>query len=142
MAIHDLQHRIHPNFLRFRGRRMGSPRVPLLDGVRYAEAILVDSEIGREDVLEFYGGSISAERVGVLPFVPPPYLQRPSPDVVEAQLAGIGVHRPYLLFPAQLWPHKNHRRVMEAVAHLHHDGIDVTVVLRVRVRTITRTGAR
>lgn len=130
MAIHDLQHRIHPEFPEVSANGEGKAREYLFaNGVRYAEAILVDSEVGREDVLEFYGNLTSPDRVRILPFVPPPYLVRPSADEMNATLQSLRVPSSYLLFPAQFWPHKNHRRVTEAVAALHKQQLDVTVVM-------------
>ena len=130
MAIHDLQHRIHPEFPEVSADGEWAAREYLFaTGVRRAEAILVDSEVGREDVLAFYGHLTSPDRVRVLPFVPPPYLARPPRDDVTARLRSLGLPDRYLLFPAQLWPHKNHLRVTEAVAALHRDGLDFTVVM-------------
>lgn len=130
MAIHDLQHRIHPEFPEVSAGGEWEAREYLFrNGVRYAEAIVVDSDVGRDDVLEFYGDLISPDRVRVLPFILPPYIAKPTAHEVEETLNVLGIHGRYLLFPAQFWPHKNHRRVVEAVAELHRDGIDVTVVM-------------
>lgn len=130
MAIHDLQHRIHPEFPEVSADGEWEAREYLFaNGVRHAEAIVVDSEVGREDVLEFYGHLISPDRVRVLPFVLPPYLVKPTAADITATLGSLHVTGRYLLFPAQFWPHKNHRRVVEAVAGLHRQGIDVTVVM-------------
>ncbi|HEY5483853.1 MAG TPA: glycosyltransferase family 1 protein [Propionibacteriaceae bacterium] len=130
MTIHDLQHRIHPEFPEVSANGQWKAREFLYaNGVRFAEAILVDSEVGREDVLEFYGHLTSPDRVRILPFVPPPYLVRPTANEVSATLRSLRVPGCYLLFPAQFWPHKNHRRVVEAVAALHREGLDVTVLM-------------
>ena len=108
---------------------MGGAGAPVCERRTPAEAILVDSEVGREDVLEFYGHLTSPDRVRILPFVLPPYLVRPTPDEVSSALRALRVSGRYLLFPAQFWPHKNHRRVTEAVAALHREGLDITVVM-------------
>ena len=89
MAIHDLQHRIHPEFPEVSANGEWEAREHLFaSGVRHAEAILVDSEVGREDVLEFYGHLTSPDRVRILPFVLPPYLVRPTPDEVRLSAPG------------------------------------------------------
>ncbi len=83
MAVHDLEHRIHPEFPEVSANGEWQAREYLFaNGVRSADAILVDSEVGREDVLEFYGHLTSRDRVRILPFVPPPYLVKPSCDEV------------------------------------------------------------
>ncbi|MEI8335040.1 MAG: glycosyltransferase family 1 protein, partial [Chloroflexota bacterium] len=130
MVVHDLQHRINPEFPEVSANGQWKAREYLYEnGVRFAEAVLVDSEVGREDVLEFYGHLTSPDRIRILPFVPPPYLVRPTADELSATLQSLRVSGSYLLFPAQFWPHKNHRRVAEAVAALHRQGVDVTVVM-------------
>ncbi len=130
MAVHDLQHRIHPEFPEVTASGAAEYREFLYtNGICQAEAVLVDSEVGREDVLEFYGHLTTPDRIRVLPFVPPPYLVRATREAVSATLVSIGLPDRYLLFPAQFWPHKNHVRVTEAVALLRRDDLDVTVVM-------------
>ena len=95
MAIHDLQHRIHPEFPEVSADGEWEAREYLFtNGVRRAEAILVDSEVGREDVLEFYGHLTSPDRVRILPFVPPPYLVQAEADEVSATLRSPRSPRP------------------------------------------------
>ncbi len=130
MAIHDLQHRIHPEFPEVSADGEYEAREYLYtNAAETAHALLVDSEAGRDDVLEFYGHLVSPERVRVLPFVPPPYLVRPLGAETASVLAALGLDGRYLLFPAQFWPHKNHRRIIEAVSVLASQGLDVNVVL-------------
>lgn len=66
---------------------------------------------------------------------------RPQSDVVVVPWASIltaypiaanlpeGVPRQFALYPAATWPHKNHLRLVEALANLRDDGLDVPVVL-------------
>jgi len=132
MAVHDLQHRFHPEFPEVSADGEWGRREYLFrNGIGRALTVLVDSEVGREDVLDCYGEQTSAERVYVLPFLPASHL-----DEAAATSGAIAVrdlfHLPerYLFFPAQFWPHKNHVRVVQAVAqnHAQHD-IDVNVVM-------------
>jgi glycosyltransferase involved in cell wall biosynthesis len=130
MPVHDLQHRIHPEFPEVSADGEYEARERLYrDALENAEVILVDSEIGREDVLEYYGDLIAADRIKVLSYVPSPYLVSPSTEVVALTITNLGLPERYLLFPAQLWPHKNHRRVIEALGDLRHQGVLVDLVL-------------
>ena len=71
MAVHDIQHRIHPEFPEVSaGYQYAWREYTFRNGIQNALMILVDSEIGKEDVLAFYGDFISAERIAVLPFLP------------------------------------------------------------------------
>jgi glycosyltransferase involved in cell wall biosynthesis len=115
LAVHDLQHRVHPDMPEFAGGEAASREYVFGNGIREAKVVLVDSDIGKEDVLDFYGDAIEPERVAVLPFLPG------APTVVtdDDRARVRREHRlpeRYLFYPAQFWPHKNHRRVVEALA--------------------------
>jgi len=132
MAVHDLQHRIHPEFPEVSaGGEWESREYLFRNGIEHALTVLVDSEVGREYVLEFYGDRTSPERIRVLPFLPAPYLDATS-SASSAAVARESLALPerYLFFPAQFWPHKNHLRVVQALARIRHEtGIDVNVVM-------------
>ena len=132
MAVHDLQHRLHPEFPEVSaGGEWESREYLFRNGIEYSLAVLVDSEIGREDVLELYGDLTSPERVRVLPFLPALYLDEAS-STASAAVARERLALPerYLFFPAQFWPHKNHLRVVRALARIRRDkGVDVHVVM-------------
>jgi glycosyltransferase involved in cell wall biosynthesis len=121
MAIHDLQHRLQPEFPEVSMNGEWEAREYLFhNGVRHATLILVDSEVGKEDVLNAYGAlGISESRIRVLPFAPTPYLDPELPSELGKEIrSGYGLRDPYLFYPAQFWPHKNHGRIVEAIARL------------------------
>jgi glycosyltransferase involved in cell wall biosynthesis len=121
MAVHDLQHRLQPEFPEVSADGQWESREYLFrNGTRYATLILVDSEVGKEDVLEFYGPyGLTPDRVEVLPFLPACYLDT---DVSESEMKRVRTtyHLPerYLFYPAQFWPHKNHIRIVQALGLL------------------------
>jgi glycosyltransferase involved in cell wall biosynthesis len=128
LAVHDLMHRVHPEFPEFAGSEAAEREYLFRNGVAGAAVVLVDSEIGKEDVLEFYGGLIEPERIAVLPFLPgvPPTVR---PDDRERVRRAHRLPERYLFYPAQLWPHKNHRLVVEALAELERaHGVEAEVV--------------
>ena len=132
MAVHDLQHRLHPEFPEVSENGEWSHREYLFrNGIKGALLTLVDSEIGREDVLDCYGDLVDADRVAVLPFLPASYLSSPE-DASGAIRVPVrfGLPERYLLFPAQFWPHKNHVRVVQALGRIRRErGIDVAVAM-------------
>ena len=117
MPVHDIQHRLQPEF-----PEVGSPDewaardAFLTRALAAAAMILVDSEVGRTNILEHYGEHIGADRIAVLPFIPSPYLEQATLEAVAMARVRYGLPGRYLLFPAQFWPHKNHLRVIEALA--------------------------
>lgn len=121
IAVHDLQHRLQPEF----------PELSLWGGiarreyvfrnsVRHATLILADSEVGKEDILSCYGAlNVSSDRVKVLPFLPPPYLESAVSPQTSQQVRGkYRLPERYLFYPAQFWPHKNHARLVSALGVL------------------------
>jgi glycosyltransferase involved in cell wall biosynthesis len=135
-AVHDLQHRLQPEFPEVSaGDEFANREYVFHNGVRDATIVLTDSEVGKEDVLNLYGDLIAPERVAVLPFLPA-VPETVTVDDRERVRREYRLPERFLLYPAQMWPHKNHRRLVEAVAELKNsDGIDVELVF-----TGSRTG--
>ncbi|MBM3210692.1 glycosyltransferase family 4 protein [Candidatus Poribacteria bacterium] len=118
MPIHDLQHRLNPQFPEVSANGEWEKREYLFrNGSRYAIFVLVDSEVGKEDVLNFYGEyGVTPDQVRVLPFLPANYL---SVDVAESDKqrirANYNLPEQYLFYPAQFWSHKNHIKIIQAL---------------------------
>jgi glycosyltransferase involved in cell wall biosynthesis len=89
--------------------------------------VAVASEWTRLDVIEHY--RLPADKVRVVTLAPPMDAARPPTDHERADLrARFGLPASYALYPAQTWPHKNHGRLLEAVARLHRRGVPIKVV--------------
>ena len=126
MAIHDLQHRLQPEFPEVSANGEWQWREYLFrNGARYANLLLADSEVGKEDILHFYGPyGVTPDRIKVLPFLPACYL---GLDVSESERQRVRrsykLPDRYFFYPAQFWPHKNHLRIVQALGLLkeqHH----------------------
>jgi glycosyltransferase involved in cell wall biosynthesis len=133
MPVFDLQHRLQPEFPEVSADGEWERREYLYrNGTRQATLILADSEVGKEHILNFYGGyGVTEDRVKVLPYVPPPYLVS---DVSQQERTRVRnnyrLPERYLFYPAQLWPHKNHLRLVQAIGRLKEDkGLEAHVVL-------------
>ena len=131
MAVHDLQHRIQPEFPEVSADGEWELREYLYrNAARYAYVLVADSEVGREDIVELYGEHGAAEdRVAVLPFLPAIETHPQSASRIEDVRARFRLPKRFLFYPAQFWPHKNHVRIAEALGLLKADGLDVQVVL-------------
>ncbi len=148
VAIHDLQHRLHPEFEEVSADGEGARREYRIgNDVRSATVVLVDSEVGKEDMLTFYGPEgLSPEAVCVLPFLPATYLSHErSADDLRAARDKYGLPDVFLFYPAQFAPSKNHVRIVEALGHLRSRGLDVALALAgprsgdLRERTFAQT---
>jgi glycosyltransferase involved in cell wall biosynthesis len=133
MAIHDLQHRLQPQFPEVSAGNIWKSREYLFrNGVRYAEAIMVDSEVGKEDVLYCYGDYITPDRIYQLPYLP--FYQPDSVEKNEIRKHQIqkkyDLPKNFLFYPAQFWLHKNHSILIYALYILRTvHKVDIPLVL-------------
>lgn len=81
-----------------------------------AYLVLVDSEALRDLLHNRYG--VDKERMLVMPFAPNPMLEAKNALSVDEVLAHYRLDRGYFFYPAQFWAHKNHVRILEAMATL------------------------
>lgn len=125
-AIHDLMHRYEPQFPEVAGfGRRYYREGHLRDLCRHSAGILVDSGVGKQQVLDSYDPDPA--KVFVLPYVPPSYIfESPAPRDFDAKYC---LPAKFLFYPAEFWPHKNHIRLINAVAKAIAMGIDVRLVL-------------
>lgn len=131
VTIHDLQPVLQPGLPEFAGQTAAWEYL-LRNSVRRALLLVVDSEVGREDVLGAYGHlGLTADRVRILPYLPAPYLAGEPLERAAARVRdAYRLPERFVFYPAQFWPHKNHRRLIEAIALLRRrDGLDVALVL-------------
>jgi glycosyltransferase involved in cell wall biosynthesis len=121
MAIHDLQHRLQPEFPEVSANGEWERREYCFrNGARYATLLLADSEVGKEDILNCYGSyGVTPDRVKVLPFIPACYLARDVPESERQRVRAMySLPERYVFYPAQFWPHKNHIRIVQALGLL------------------------
>lgn len=109
--IPDMLHEDHPEF--FTPEVLRVRRLHFNQALTGAGAIATISEFSRQRILA-QPNLLCSDIVLVPPGVDedlPPHPQSLSAAVAEERGA-----MPYFLFPANCWPHKNHRRVLEAFA--------------------------
>lgn len=92
-----------------------------------AGLVITATDWVKRDVAEHY--AIPLERIAVVG-VPPPtaaYTQPTEPEVVAISLR-LGLPSRFIFYPAQAWPHKNHVRLLEALALLRAEGLRIPLV--------------
>jgi len=126
VSIHDLMHRYEPQFPEVSSwGRYFLREYRFRNICRQAKAVLVDSEVGRTHVMESYG--LSRDRIFPLPYLPPRYIYSEGlPDGFDARYA---LPSRFLFYPAQFWQHKNHDRLLQAIAMVRKDCPDISLVL-------------
>ena len=125
-TIHDLMHRYETRFpesskgLRYFVRERRFKRL-----VKYSEKILVDSELGKRQVIDSYQGV--EDRI-----IPLPYVTNISNEMEMAdEVFEMSYDLPdkFMFYPAQFWKHKNHENLIKAVERVAKNNPDISVVL-------------
>jgi glycosyltransferase involved in cell wall biosynthesis len=114
----DLQHLHYPSF--FDAATLASRELRYRSFCNEATVVVVPSRWGKRDLVSRYG--IPDDKVAVVP-VPAPITAYAELQVNEAEALANRLRLPadYLLYPAQTWPHKNHIRLLEAIAAVRTD---------------------
>jgi glycosyltransferase involved in cell wall biosynthesis len=121
---YDVLHRAHPEL--FSRAERSWRRFSYDLSARRATLVLTLSEHSKAKIVEELG--IDPERVIAIPLGVDRRDFRPeSGGDEDERLAHLRLPERYLFYPASLWPHKNHRRLLEAMARV--DERDLHLVL-------------
>lgn len=125
-TIHDLMHRYEPQFPEVsRWGRYFLREYRFSNVCRAAKAVLVDSELGRTHVIDSYG--LDQKRLFALPYLPPRYIfEEAVPKDFDRRYR---LPSRFLFYPAQFWRHKNHDRLLQALAIVRRSCPDIALVL-------------
>ncbi|MBK8727498.1 MAG: glycosyltransferase family 4 protein [Holophagaceae bacterium] len=123
--LHDVQHEHFPEF--FTPKDLQRRRRHYLASARAASAVCVVDAWTKRDVLAHL--DIPEAKVFVAPFGP---TWTEAPEPTEEDLRALrqrhGLPEAFAFYPAQTWPHKNHLRLLEALAVLKRSGLVVPLV--------------
>ena len=132
MPIHDIQHRLQPEFPEVSANGEWESREYVFrNDCRYATLLLADSEVGKEDILNCYGEfGVTEDRVKVLPYLPAYFDSGVSQQQRQEIRQRYQLPDRFLFYPAQFWPHKNHGRIIEALGLIkQRDNLEIPIVL-------------
>jgi glycosyltransferase involved in cell wall biosynthesis len=121
---HDLQHVHLPQF--FPAAELAWRRLAYPLYCAKASMVLVESTWTKQDVMQQY--AIPADHVAVCPFPPATTGYREPSDGDIAAVKEKIRYPQFLFYPAHTWPHKNHLRLIEALALLKESGMEVPLV--------------
>ncbi|HSE96596.1 MAG TPA: glycosyltransferase, partial [Methylomirabilota bacterium] len=125
-VIPDLQHELFPEF--FAPDVLADRRASFRRALAGAGAIATISEHSRQTLLqhpEAHGRDVFL----MTPALQPEYASGTAAELSEAEQALLP-RRPFFVYPANLWPHKNHRRLLAAFGRFRAEtGADVELVL-------------
>ncbi|MGJ4950103.1 glycosyltransferase [Bradyrhizobium sp. HKCCYLS20291] len=125
-VVWDLQHRATPWFPELSAAGVWDSR----DSVhrwflQRASRIVTGTEVGRRQLTQFF--QIPDENILTLPHPTPSFALDHMAIHPREVIEKLGLTRPYVLYPAQFWPHKNHVNLVLAIAELNKQGRDVSL---------------
>ena len=122
VPIHDLMHRYESTFPEVSAAGEASRRDYMYHNImEHAAGVLVDSAVGKQQVMDSYG-SLHEQKIHILPFTVPEY-------IYETNVQGVQLpFDKYIFYPAQFWQHKNHLNLIRAIAQLKREGVVVNAV--------------
>lgn len=125
-AIHDLMHKYKSEFPEVASEITGRDR-HFNKLCRWSSAILVDSNMGRQHVIESY--PVDEQKIYVLPFIAPDYIyDKPDNFNSAVLLKQYNLPSKYFFYPAQFWLHKNHQNLIKALYALKQSIPDIKMV--------------
>lgn len=111
-TVHDLMHRYESSFPEVSSHGRGALRdLRFRNMVSWSRAVLVDSQVGKQQVVESYG--VDPRKVFPLPYVPPSYIYAEELADFDRRY---NLPRKFILYPARFLSHKNHGRLVAAAA--------------------------
>jgi len=115
ITVHDLQHLVNPSYFS-RAERVYR-RLIYATSIRRATAVIAISEHVKRTLVDLL--DVPADRVTVS-----------YSGLDHNELRPVGLERePFILYPANRWPHKNHERLFEAFARVRRERPELRLVL-------------
>jgi len=123
---HDLQHLHYPQF--FTERELAARSVLYPAGCRSAHAVATLSSWVKGDIVRQYG--IDPQKIYAIPFgVPTELYGVVTPGLLKKIVHKFRLPLSFSFYPAQTWEHKNHLRLLEALALLRdRNGLEIHLV--------------
>jgi glycosyltransferase involved in cell wall biosynthesis len=112
---HDLQHLHYPQF--WTAEELARRETVYRAACQFSNTVVVGSNWIKEDVVRQY--ALHPDKVQIIPWAPPTVQYRPiEPAQMDDAKRRLALPETYALYPAVTWPHKNHIRLLDALAEL------------------------
>jgi len=113
LTLQDMQHREHPGW--FSRPELLFRRAAYDRAAQHAGRVVTATEHARDQIVEHL--AIDRNRIDVIAHGIDHSRFSPSPTAADARrLATLPLPERFLLYPANMWPHKNHERLVQAIA--------------------------
>jgi len=118
ITVWDLCHRDEVEFPEIRANKEFELReIKYKTLLPKATATIVDSDLGKVNVHKRY--QVDLDRIYILPFKPSNMIQGCNDSISKKSdfncINKYDIKFPYIYYPAQLWPHKNHKYILKGL---------------------------
>lgn len=125
--VWDLQHRLQPWFPEVSaGEKWAQRDRDYERALGQASRVLVGTLVGKCEVSSFY--RVLEQSIRVLPHPTPAFALEAAHSAAAVAGEKRAGGRPYLFYPAQFWPHKDHVTALQALRVLKDRGLDLGLV--------------
>ena len=123
---HDLQHLHYPQF--FTPSIIAWRETIYPAGCHFAHTVVAGSQWVKQDIVEHY--RVYPDKIQIIPWAPPTQAySEPKPETAGTMKEKYQLNLPFALYPSMTWEHKNHIRLLEAMALLRNrDGLKINLV--------------
>jgi len=112
---HDLLHLHYPQF--FTPGLIQEREAIYPPGCHYARVVVAGSQWIKNDLVKQYG--LKPKKIQVIPWgAPTQAISEPTPELIKSVEIKYNLPSVFAFYPAMLWEHKNHLRLLEALAYL------------------------
>jgi glycosyltransferase involved in cell wall biosynthesis len=120
VTMHDVQELHFPEY--FTPDQRASRAVNYGAALAGARQVITSFDHIKSDLIKYF--QVPAEKIRVCPLsLENLALQPPSVEEACAHCERYAAWKPYLLYPAQTWPHKNHLRLLESLSLARRGGL-------------------
>jgi glycosyltransferase involved in cell wall biosynthesis len=118
ITVWDLCHRDFPEFPEVRTNLEFEHRENFFkQTLPKAIAVIAESQLGRDNIIRRY--AIDPERIHCIPLSPAIHSEKNyNTNYDPRSKTGVPKDEPFIFYPAQFWPHKNHILILEAISLL------------------------
>jgi glycosyltransferase involved in cell wall biosynthesis len=130
VSIPDMMYRYYPGFPEYEFKSRIINDAIYGSSAKHSLISVVDSESGILDVNKFL--HIDKEKIRSLPYLPPKYIYENkdmSSEEADKLSEKFGLPDKFIFYPAQFWYHKNHIRLVKALAITKEKSKDIKLVL-------------
>lgn len=127
LTFHDMQHEFFPEY--FSSYALNARKKLWRPSAEKATRIIAISGYVKTCLVERYG--IEPDKIDVVyTGYNPQFRRTDDPDVLASASSRLGLHKPFMYYPAATWPHKNHKRLLAALKIMKESyGFDGHLVL-------------